>query len=194
MKHHIRQKEIIECTRRIITGKGMEALTIRELARELRLTEGAIYRHFRSKKEIVELLIRDIERTLLEAIGQAMEGEGDPVQRLRRVFASHVSYVEKRKGVSFAIINETINIKDKRLQKLMLGVIDRYLEKIRDLLAAGIKSGRFRKNIDLRASGISFFGLIQSLVTVWALSGYEPSVIRQHMPKMFEQYIEGVIR
>ena len=52
-----RQHQIIEATQSLITSKGMEFVTIDAIAEKVGLTEGAIYKHFRSKRAILTLLI-----------------------------------------------------------------------------------------------------------------------------------------
>lgn len=189
-----RQQEIVDCARRIITSKGVENLTIAELAKELKLTQGAIYRHFKSKKEIVDLLIDDIEKTLLEAVEQAVNVSDKPLEKLEGIFSAHLSYASQRKGVSFIVINETLSLKDKSLQKKMLGAIHKYLDKISGILLEGQKSGLFRKSINTTAGSIAFFGMVQSMVTVWALNGFKHSLNNKNrMQELFEIYKEGVI-
>ena len=61
-----RQLQIIEATQNLITSKGMEFVTIDAIAEKVGLTEGAIYKHFRSKREILTLLIDSIEQNLME--------------------------------------------------------------------------------------------------------------------------------
>ncbi len=41
---------------RLFSVKGFKETTIKDIAREVGITEGAIYRHFRSKEEIIEHL------------------------------------------------------------------------------------------------------------------------------------------
>ena len=60
------QSRIIDSARRIIFSKGIESLTTREIAKDLQLTNGSLYRHFKNKKEIISILIDDIEETLLD--------------------------------------------------------------------------------------------------------------------------------
>lgn len=192
MKHAVRQQQIVEASRKIITQKGMSELTMRELARSLKFTEAAIYKHFRSKNEVIGLMIEDIERTLMETIDAAAAGSGKATEKLRSVFTSHLSYAEKRKGVSFAVINETINLKDKGLQKRMLRVLDAYHNRIGDLVAEGIRSGEFQKSVDPSSASVAFFGMVQSLATLWALNGYRADILKAHVPAMFDLYINGL--
>ncbi len=193
MSPTIKQQEIVEAARAIITARGMGCLTIRELANGMSLTEGAIYRHFKSKNQIIELLIDDIEKSLLVIFELRAAANWDAIEKLRNVFTSHLSYIEKRRGVSFSIINETINIKNERIRKRMASVMDQYLKRIETLLAEGVRSGQFRKNIDPASGSIAFFGMIQTLGTLWALSDYKHSVLTTHLPSLFDFYIKGVM-
>ena len=63
-----RQHQIIEATQSLITSKGMEFVTIDAIAEKVGLTEGAIYKHFRSKRAILTLLIDSIEQNLMETL------------------------------------------------------------------------------------------------------------------------------
>lgn len=188
-----RQQEIVNSARRIIIAEGMERLTVREIAADLKITDGALYRHFKSKKEILSLLIEDIESTLLATINQAAQKSPDPLQKLENIFLSHLSYVEQRKGVSFIVINKTLSLKDKALQKKMFGVINKYLKTIKSILKEGIESGQFRKGIDMDSSSIIFFGMVQSIVTLWGLSGYKYSLGKCRLNEMFNLYRRGII-
>ena len=67
----IRRKEITRAARRLIIKRGAEHVTIRGIAEEVGISEAAIYRHFRSKKDILRLLLDDgppLPMKLLERI------------------------------------------------------------------------------------------------------------------------------
>jgi len=186
-----RQQQIVGCARRIITTRGFENLTIAELAKEMGLTQGAIYRHFRSKKEIISLLIDDVERTLNEVIGQAgMPGE--PERKLGAILSAHLSLAERRKGLSFIVINGTLSLRDKSLQRKMLRVIRGYLTKIQHVLLRGQAAGVFRKDLDTSVGSIAFFGLVQSMVTIWALGGFTYSFKKTDLRELALLYSNGV--
>jgi len=188
----LRQQEIIDCARKIITTQGVENLTIRGIAEDLDITDGALYRHFKSKREIISLLIDDIEETLFNAIELATQEASDPATKLMNIFLSHISYAEQRKGISFIVINETLSLKDRSLQRKMFRVIHRYIKKIRDILGEGVKTGKFRKEINLTSASVVFFGMVQSMVTLWALSGFKYSLKRSRLYEMLIIYMKGI--
>ncbi len=58
----IRQEQIIDQAIKIIHQKGYSGLSIRELATQVGITEPAIYRHFRSKEDIVLGILERMDR------------------------------------------------------------------------------------------------------------------------------------
>lgn len=184
----VRQREIIIAARAVIFSKGIEKLTVREIAKELKITNGALYRHFKSKNEIISLLIDDIEETLLSAIQEAANKTGDPLEKLESIFLSHLSYSEQMKGTSFTVINQVSGLKDKRLKRKMLGVLSKYLKTIKGIVIQGMESGIFRKDIDPNSASIVFLGTLQSMVTLWCLSGYKLSLKKVQFTQMLGIY------
>lgn len=189
----VRQQEIVDSARRIIIADGIEKLTVRGIAGDLKITDGALYRHFKSKNQIISLLIEDIEKTLLETIQSAARQSEAPQDRLKSIFLSHLSYVEQRKGVSFIVINETLSIKDRSLRKQMFGVVNKYLKTIKAILDEGIRAGSFRRGINKDAAAITFLGMVQSMVTLWGLSGYRYALRRDRLGNMFDVFQKGIV-
>ena len=187
-KGTVRQREIITAAREVIFSKGIEKLTVREIAKELKITNAALYRHFKSKNAIISLLIDDIEESLLSAIKEAANKYNDPLQKLESIFLSHLSYSEQMKGTSFTVINQVSGLKDKDLKRKMFGVLNEYLKTIKEIVIQGMESGVFRKDIDPTSASIIFFGTIQSMVTLWCLSGYKLSLRKTHFNQMLDIY------
>jgi AcrR family transcriptional regulator len=192
MKHSERKKEIVETARRIISHQGMKSLTINAIARELKLTDGALYRHVKSKKEILDLLVREIEETLLTTVDHAARGTRGPLEKLETIFTSHLSYAEQRRGVTFLIITETLNIQDKELQKRVLAIMNNYIDRIGEILMEGVRDGSFRHDMDLSSAALCFWGMIQSTSTIWALSGYRYSLKKNHR-RILDIYKGGIL-
>lgn len=184
----IRQLEIIIAARAVIFSKGIENLTVREIAKELKITNAALYKHFKSKNEIISLLIDDIEENLLSAIQRAADKIDDPLQKLESIFYSHLSYSEQMKGTSFTVINQVSGLKDTHLKRKMFGVLNKYLKTIKGIVVQGMDSGVFRKDIDPNSASVLFFGALQSMVTLWCLSGYKLSLRKAHFKQMLDIY------
>lgn len=168
----VRRKQIINAARKLIIKQGSEHVTVRGIAKAVGISEGDIYRHFKSKKDILTLLADDIEDNLLGDIAKVSANGNSSLEVLDSVLRSHLSAVEKRRGVSFQVIAEIISLGDKKLNRKITGTIDKYISRLSDILAEGVKFGEVRADVDLEAAAMALFGIIQGLVNVWALSNY----------------------
>jgi AcrR family transcriptional regulator len=167
----VRREQIIEASRKLIMKYGSEHVTVRRIAAEIGISEGALYRHFKSKKEVLLFLIRHIEENLIGDL-QKRSPTKKILDTIESTLKNHLSSMEQRKGMSFLVIAEIISLGDKELNKRVLEVLRKYISNIKKLLLEGIKAGEIRKDIDPEMVATSFFGTMQGLITVWALSNY----------------------
>ena len=172
----------------------MENLTIRMIAGEMSITEGALYRHVRSKLEIIRLLIDEIEQTLLDKIKTAASPSLLASEKLQRIFYSHLSYAEARRGVSFIVIAETLNLHNRELQHRMHLVLSAYLAEISKIVQEGFEDGSILDSVDPASASIIFLGSVQALVSLWALQGYNKRFISRHKRILFDHFLAGISR
>lgn len=60
-----RKEQIKEAVLEIISTEGIGKLSIRNLASKIGVTEGALFRHFSSKREIILSILDDVKKELL---------------------------------------------------------------------------------------------------------------------------------
>ena len=168
----IRKQQIIDAARKLIIKKGSEHLTVRAMAKEVGLTEAAIYRHFKSKREILSFLMNHIMDTMLHDVERTATENSPSLDTIDQALKQHLSEIEQRKGMSFQIIAEIISLGDKKLNKDVYEKLNAYIDRLKHLLSEGVRSGSVKEDIDLGASALLLFGMIQGLANIWALSGY----------------------
>ena len=168
----IRKQQIIDAARKLIIKKGSEHLTVRAMAKEVGLTEAAIYRHFKSKREILSFLMNHIMDTMLHDVERTATENSPSLDTIDQALKQHLSEIEQRKGMSFQIIAEIISLGDKKLNKDVYEKLNVYIDRLKNLLSEGVRSGSVKEDIDLGASALLLFGMIQGLANIWALSGY----------------------
>ncbi len=168
----IRKQQIIDAARKLIIKKGSEHLTVRAMAKEVGLTEAAIYRHFKSKREILSFLMNHIMDTMLHDVERTATENSPSLNTIDQALKQHLSEIEQRKGMSFQIIAEIISLGDKKLNKDVYEKLNVYIDRLKNLLSEGVRSGSVKEDIDLGASALLLFGMIQGLANIWASSGY----------------------
>ncbi|MBI2918800.1 MAG: TetR family transcriptional regulator [Chloroflexi bacterium] len=187
----LRRQEIIDCARRIIAARGMEGLTTKELARAVGITQGDIYRHFGSKKEVLLALIDDIEETLFERIQRVKEGGDSPLEQLENVLLMHLSYAERRRGISFLVVSEVLRNDDRQLRRRMRAVVEKYLKTVEGILAEGVQEGQVDAATNVEAAALALFGLAQGAVTLGRFAGGRMSLAQRHQA-LWRVYTEGI--
>ena len=187
----IRRQQIVDIIRDIISTKGIEYVTIGEISKRIGTTRGAIYRHFKSKRDILGFLIDNIEETLMEALDKAMISN-DPIQNLRNVLLAHLMYAKERRETSFVVIMGVMQSGDVTIRKRISLLIQKYLSRIQKLLLIAKGSGLIKKDINPRISAIVFMGLIQSTVTAWSYEGFNFIPEKIHL-KIWDIYSKGIM-
>ena len=192
-KTTVRQRQIIDAARKTIIKYGSEHVTVRRIAEEIGVSEGAIYRHFKSKRDILTFLIEDIENTLLCGLESLPLSSPLTLAILEETMATHMASVEQRRGVSFQVIAEIVSFGDKKLNRQASAVINKYTERIRAILSEGVKTGAVREDIDLKAAATLFFGMTQGLVNSWTLSQYSFNLEKEYA-SLWKLFREAIIR
>jgi len=187
----IRRQQIVDIIRDIISTKGIEYVTIGEISKRIGTTRGAIYRHFKSKRDILSFLIDNIEETLMEALDKAIISD-DPIQNLRNVLLAHLMYAKERRETSFVVIMGVMQSGDVTIRKRISLLIQKYLSRIQKLLLIAKGSGLIKKDINPRISAIVFMGLIQSTVTAWSYEGFNFIPEKIHL-KIWDIYSKGIM-
>jgi AcrR family transcriptional regulator len=169
----VRKKQIMDAARKLIMRSGSEHVTVRNMAKEVGISEAAIYRHFKSKTEILSFLADSVADGLLHDIDMAGNVGFTSLDIIDEILRTHLSRIEQRRGLSFLVLAEIISFGDKSLNKKVSGNIQIYVDRLKLLLSDGVRAGLISQDVDLEAAALLLFGMIQGLVNIWALSGYK---------------------
>lgn len=167
-----RKKEIIRAAKELIIHGGIQEVTIKNISKRNKISEPAIYRHFRNKRAILVALIDNFEDNLMGAIDSPIRNYANPLDRLREIMKAHMIFTQERKGMLFAITAESVHFNDDFLRRKILGVIDKYKIRIKEILLEAKKENLLRQEINIEAVSLAFFGLIQAAIVQFALTNY----------------------
>jgi AcrR family transcriptional regulator len=87
-----RRQQILHCAAQLFAGRGFHGVSVDDLGAAAGVTGPALYRHFRSKEDILaELLVSASER-LLDGGRRRVQGARDPEQALGALIEFHVAF------------------------------------------------------------------------------------------------------
>lgn len=62
------RQEILDAARRLVAAQGLEGVTVEQVAREAEFAVGSIYRHFKSKEDLIEALVVDLMSPMIDEL------------------------------------------------------------------------------------------------------------------------------
>src|SRR5512143_1693610 len=87
-----RTREILAAARDVIERRGLEAVTMEEIALAAGVAKGTIYLYFQGKDDLIQALISQVGEHILADIEAVLAGDDSPPEKLRQVTAVLMNY------------------------------------------------------------------------------------------------------
>jgi AcrR family transcriptional regulator len=156
----------------LFTQRGYAATTMADIGAAVGIRGPSLYKHLTSKQQLlVEIMIGTMEALIAEH-GVAVQGTDDPSERLRRATEAHVRYHARHRLEAFVGTREIRSLEEPSRAKV-LAMRDAYEQAFRDLVQAGVDSGRFHV-VSVRLASYAILDLGMG-VSVWYREGGELS-------------------
>ena len=101
----VRQRQIAGAALELIAEGGLKAFTTRTIAERVGITDGTIFRHFKSKSEIMHAALDHLEELMFGGDEEAIE---DPLARLEAFLRARFKLVASPHGVGRLVFSEQI--------------------------------------------------------------------------------------
>lgn len=166
-------------------------ITTQAIARRMRLTQGALFRHFPNKDAIWEAAMGWVAERLLARVDHAAASAGSPLAALEAMFMTHVEFVVEHPGVPRMLFSELQRPGDTGAKRMVRTLIGRYAERLRSIIEQGKAEREIAADVDTAAAATLFIGTIQGLV-MQSLLADDVQRIRTDAPGAFTIFHRGV--
>ncbi|MGO2343481.1 MULTISPECIES: nucleoid occlusion factor SlmA [Vibrio] len=134
-KKHNRREEILQALAQMLESTdGASRITTAKLAKQVGVSEAALYRHFPSKARMFEGLIEFIEDALLSRINRILAEEKDTLNRIRLVLQLLLAFAERNPGLSRIMSGHALMFENERLRSRINQLFDRIETQLRQIL------------------------------------------------------------
>ena len=174
-----KQDVIVRACFDLVSAKGLKALTTKGLARSLKVTEPALYRHFKSKTDILYAILYRMEADN-RAIRELFLKKRQPaLEKLEGMYLTTLGMFAKNPALATAMLSEELYQENKRLSAKVLSIQNVTLETIRLIVREGIRKNQIRRDVSIDEIGLLVMGTMRFIAIRWRLSGFSPDLLKQ---------------
>ncbi len=149
-----RKEQILQALAHMLENAPGERITTSALAKEVGVSEAALYRHFPSKAKMFEGLIEFIEEALFTRISMILADEPVALNRCNRILTLLLGFCERNPGLTRILTGDALAGETERLRLRMIQLFERLDTQLKQVLRdAEIKEGkRTRMTVGITAN------------------------------------------
>jgi AcrR family transcriptional regulator len=172
-----RQFEIIEAAGKILTSQGVSGLTIKNLAKQMKFSEAAIYRHFTSKEEIIVAMLKYLAENMDERYS-GLSQTGDPEERFRSLFQEQFRFFKKNPHFVVAVFSDGLMEESKRINETIARIMAVKIKHLGPILREGQAKRIFNNAISLEDLMHIVMGTFRLQMFKWRISNFQSDIKR----------------
>ncbi len=174
-----RQIEIMEAATNRISKFGIQNLTIKTLAEDIGLSEPALYRHFKSKNEILYSLLEYFKIEMKNRIQSIpIKETATEADKLRAIFNSQLQTFVNKPAIVSVIFAESIFHYEENLSSKVSEIMDMMQEYVKKNIQQGQENGQYNKLMGASTLTTILIGGMRMTVLKWKLSGHRSNLIK----------------
>jgi AcrR family transcriptional regulator len=126
----------------LFSDRGYRATTMDDIGAELGIKGPSLYKHVRSKQDLLHEIMQSTMEVLIRNQSAAMSAGGNCETRLRRAVEAHVRYHAAHKMEAFVGNREVASL-EQPYRDQVLNLRDEYEHRLRSLIEEGCVEGEF---------------------------------------------------
>ena len=142
---------ILQTIAEMLERPTADKVTTALLAKQLQVSEAALYRHFASKAQMYAGLIEFIETGVFSVIGQIEAAEEAGLKQAEAIVASLLRFAQKNRGLTRVLVGDALVHENPRLQARINQLLDRIEATLKHCLKVAAAQGALAADHDFGA-------------------------------------------
>ena len=168
-----RRQQILEALAQMLEANPCNRITTAGLAKQVGVSEAALYRHFPSKSKMFEGLIDFIEETLFTRVSIILSEETTAARRCEKMLMLLLAFSERNPGITRILTGDALTGETERLHLRVAQLYDRFETQLKQVLReAEVREG-LRPVIPLPSAANLLLAAAEGRISQYVRSGFQ---------------------
>ena len=154
-----RQKEIKKAILDIIAAEGLHALSTRRLAQKVGLSEGALFRHFATKRDMLLGIMEDVQNGLIKDLRAISLRTDSAENRLYDFLCTHIEFLIEHRGITILLFSEAAHMNDTKLKHKLRSILLTQKQYVSKIIQDGIVEGLWDAELHVENVASLYLGI-----------------------------------
>jgi TetR/AcrR family transcriptional regulator len=188
-----RRQQILEALAQMLEANPGDRITTAGLAKQVGVSEAALYRHFPSKSKMFEGLIEFIEDTLFSRINIILAEEQAAAQRCEKMLMLLLVFTERNPGLTRILTGDALTGETARLHQRVAQLFDRFETQLKQVIREAELREGLRPSIPLPAAANLLMAAAEGRISQYVRSGFQ-RLPTAEWAKQWELLMDGFFR
>ncbi len=168
-----RKQQILQALAHMLEACPGARITTANLAKEVGVSEAALYRHFPSKAKMFEGLLEFIETTLFSRINSIISETPQASTQIEKILALVLGFAEKNPGISRVLNGDALTGETERLRTRSSQIFDRMETQLKQIIREAEMREGLRPRITSSALANLITAYIEGRISQFVRSGFK---------------------
>jgi AcrR family transcriptional regulator/uncharacterized protein (DUF2249 family) len=192
-----RRQQIVQVALELLADQSVELLSTRAIALRMGLSQPAIFRHFRTRDDLLEGVVAHAREGLADLAARALAGRSGGLRDLSALVRALFDHVQRHPGLPRILFHDASGAGHPQLRAMLHALVDMQRTLVAELVRAGQREGEIPDTVAPEPAGQLFVALLQGTLLQWRLAGapQDPSPDGLTMrAEVLITFLQGVLR
>jgi len=168
-----RKQQILQALAKMLEMTPGGRITTAGLAKQVGVSEAALYRHFPSKAKMFDGLIEFIEDTVFSRVNFILNSDANTQHRCHNTLYLLLSFTEKNPGITRILTGDPLSGESDRLRVRVAQFFDRLETQLRQMLRESELRDGYTIDFDIPATANLMLSVVEGRISQFVRSNFE---------------------
>lgn len=174
-----RQQEIIQAAGELLMKFGVTGFTTKQLAAKMGFSEAALYRHFKSKEDVLVAMISELREKFSHITQAEADKEQKSVDAIQSFFNSIFRFFADHPHYLVVILSDGILDSSEQIKKEITALMEFHMKHIGEMIVKGQQDGKIRTDVNKTSLTHVLMSSFRLMMLKWKLSSFKLDVEKE---------------